>query len=248
MIKMIGSKIISKIFDDNLKDYENAQNEDLEPIMNICSIISKVLVILKELDVRQRAKIESQVLYKGNILGILFKYISQQYQPNRFNFQKFSEHDKILRTIKQDEEFLNLFTFIVSKLLIVIDDLEFQGKNKTQSQYSFIPFKDIRYVSWILNNIAYRIFWNESTMNAFTEEFRTNLKKALTGLYDRDKRLKINGENFWIIEKDIIERLDDLPYERIQAEVSHTVLINMPHAIPFSLRAKIFQNIVKSQK
>ena len=24
MIKMIGSKIISKIFDDNLKDYENA--------------------------------------------------------------------------------------------------------------------------------------------------------------------------------------------------------------------------------
>ena len=85
-------------------------------------------------------------------------------------------------------------------------------------------------------------------MNAFSEEFRTNLKKALTGLYDRDKRLNINGENFWIIEKDIIERLDDLPYERIQAEVSHTVLINMPHAIPFSLRAKIFQNIVKSQK
>ena len=70
MIKMIGSKIISKIFDDNLKDYEDAQ--DMEPIMNICSIITKVLVILKELDVKQRAKIESQVLYKGNILGILF--------------------------------------------------------------------------------------------------------------------------------------------------------------------------------
>ena len=162
MIKMIGSKIISKIFDDNLKDYENAQ--DMEPIMNICSIITKVLVILKELDIKQRAKIESQVLYKGNILGILYTYISTQYQPNRFDFHKFSEYDKILKSIKKDEEFLNLFTFIISKLLIVIDDIEFQGKNKTKSQYSFIPFKDIRYVSWILNNIAYRIFWNESTM------------------------------------------------------------------------------------
>lgn len=57
MIKMIGSKIISKIFDDNLSDYKDAQN--MEPIMNICSIITKVLVILKELDVKQRAKIES---------------------------------------------------------------------------------------------------------------------------------------------------------------------------------------------
>lgn len=101
-------------------------------------------------------------------------------------------------------------------------------------------------MSWILNNIAYRIFWNESTMNAFSEEFRANLKKTLIGLYDRDKRLNINGENFWIIEKDINERLDDLPYDRIQAEVSHTILVNMPHSIPFTLRAKIFQNIVKS--
>jgi hypothetical protein len=35
-----------------------------------------------------------------------------------------------------------------------------------------------------------------------------NIKKALTGLYDRDKRLKINGENFWIIEKEILEKVE----------------------------------------
>ena len=65
------------------------------------------------------------MLYKGNILGILYTYISTQYQPNRFDFHKFSEYDKILKSIKKDEEFLNLFTFIISKLLIVIDDIEF---------------------------------------------------------------------------------------------------------------------------
>ena len=56
-------------------------------------------------------------------------------------------------------------------------------------------------------------------MDLFSEEFRINLKRALTGLYDRDKRLNINGENFWIIEKDLNERLDDLPYDRITMEV-----------------------------
>lgn len=68
---MIGEKVIGKIFNDNLNDFNDNQ-QDMEPIMNICSIISKVLVILKELDVKQRAQIESQVLYRSNILKILF--------------------------------------------------------------------------------------------------------------------------------------------------------------------------------
>lgn len=60
--------------------------------------------------------------------------------------------------IQRDEEYLNLFCFIISKRLMIIDDNEFQGKNTTQMAYPFIPFGDIRYTSWILNNIAYRIF------------------------------------------------------------------------------------------
>jgi len=53
MMKMIGNNIIiSKIFDDNLKDFEQDSEKDMEPIMNICSIITKVLTILKELDVK----------------------------------------------------------------------------------------------------------------------------------------------------------------------------------------------------
>jgi retron-type reverse transcriptase len=47
-------------------------------------------------------------------------------------------------------------------------------------------------------------------MKGFNEEFLTSLKKSISGLYDRDKRLKMNGDNFWIIEKDINERFENL--------------------------------------
>ena len=55
---MLGEKVIGKIFSDNLNDFNDNQ-QDMEPIMNICAIITKLLVILKELDVKQRAQIES---------------------------------------------------------------------------------------------------------------------------------------------------------------------------------------------
>ena len=58
---MMGDKVIGKIFKDNLKDFEKipSMTENMNPIQNICAIIVRVLVILKELDVRQRAAIES---------------------------------------------------------------------------------------------------------------------------------------------------------------------------------------------
>lgn len=131
MSAMIGEKIIGKVFNDNLKDFK--QEEDMEPIQNICSIITRVLVILKELDVKQRAQIESQVLYRSNILQILFQYIKANYTVAKFPLDNVSETNaKILKQVQRDEEFLSLFTFIISKRLIVIDDIEFQGKNKTQ--------------------------------------------------------------------------------------------------------------------
>lgn len=87
---MIGEKIIGKIFTDNLRDY-STNEQDMEPILNICSIITKVLIILKELDVKQRASIESQVLYRSNILQILFQYISKKYAVQDFKQEDFSE-------------------------------------------------------------------------------------------------------------------------------------------------------------
>jgi hypothetical protein len=115
--------------------------------------------------------------------------------------------------VLDDEEFLDLFCFIISKRLIVIDDIEFKGENQTKQEFPFIPFQDIRFVSYLLNNLAYRIFYDPGNMSHFQPEFLENLKKAITGLYDRDKRLKINGANFWIVEKDIGEKLESLNHE-----------------------------------
>jgi hypothetical protein len=246
--EMIGEKIIAKVFNDNLRDFK--QEEDMEPIQNICSIITRVLIILKELDVKQKAQIECQVLYRSNILQILFQYIQMNYQVDAFPMDNIAgTNHKIIRKIQRDEEFLSLFTFIISKRLIVMDDIEFQGKNKNNKyeQYPFIKFEEIRYLSWILNNMAYRIFWSNETSSKFTDEFLDNLKRAITGLYDRDKRMKLHGENFWIIEKDMLQKYDQLTHDEITGAISHSLLLNLPHAIPFQLRAKIFQHIIFSQ-
>ena len=89
---------------------------------------------------------------------ILFQYISKEYQVQNFNFESPFNDQKILKKVLRDEEFLDLFCFIISKRLIVIDDIEFKGENKNSKAHPFIPFKEIRYTSYILNNIAYRIF------------------------------------------------------------------------------------------
>lgn len=89
MSSMIGEKVIGKVFNDNLKDFKS--EEDMEPILRICQIITKVLNILKELDIKQRAQIESQVLYRSNILMILHCYISKQYPVHSFSMENFND-------------------------------------------------------------------------------------------------------------------------------------------------------------
>ena len=145
----------------------------------------------------------------------MLKYVQNTYQVKSFRNEKIHDNEPIFKQIRQDEEFLNLFCFIVQKRLVVIDDLEFTGKQTTKQVQSFIPFSEISYVSWILNNIAYRVFMTQHNMGKFSSDFLTNLKKAVTSLYDRDVRLKINAENFWIVEKDILQRLDNLDYKEI---------------------------------
>jgi hypothetical protein len=93
--EVIGEKIIGKVFNDNLKDFR--QDEDMEPIQNICSIITRVLVILKELDVRQKAQIESQVLYRSNILQILYQYITGRYSVDKFPHEQGAESGQLVR-------------------------------------------------------------------------------------------------------------------------------------------------------
>jgi hypothetical protein len=73
-------------------------------------------------------------------LTILFKYIASTYTVDKFSLEDFSDHNKVLKMIQKDEEYLNLFCFIISKRLMIIDDNEFKGGNTTQMAFPFIPF------------------------------------------------------------------------------------------------------------
>jgi len=96
--------------------------------------------------------------------------------------------------------------------------------------------------------VAYRVFLSQNTMNYLQTDFMDNLKRSLNQLYDRDKRLNLNGENFWIVEKDLQFKGENKSAEELVHMISHTHLINVPHAIPFVLRAKIFQHLLILQR
>jgi hypothetical protein len=87
-------------------------------------------------------------------------------------------------------------------------------------------------------------------MSIFTSEFLGNIKKSITALYDREKRLSekgLFGENFWIVEKDMTEKYDKYTNEQLTAKLNHTLLVHLPHTIPFTLRAKVFQHLTFTQ-
>lgn len=237
MSRMIGDKVIGKVFDDNLEDFK--EGKDMGPIADMCSIISKILVLVKELDSKQRHRIEGNVIHRSHILHILYAYLSGTFTVRSFPTKIISDSDSIVKYIDRDQELINIFSFIVSRRLVVIDDIEFQGKSKGQLEYPFLPYSEMPYVCWMLNNIAYRVFLSPNSMANFSADFCDNLKRALNQLYERDKRLKMNGENFWIIEKDIEDRTDALNGDQLLKNVSHTTLVHIPHTIPFSVRAKI---------
>jgi len=85
-------------------------------------------------------------------------------------------------------------------------------------------------------------------MSKFSSEFLKNLQNAIISLYDRDKRLGLNGENFWVVEKNILEKYDKLSYIELTSTLPPTILVNLPHTIPFSLRAKVFQHLISGQQ
>lgn len=143
---------------------------------------------------------------------------------------------------------LNIFCFIVSRRLVVIDDLELTGKKQHKSEHPFLPFGEIPFVSWLLNNVAYRVFLSQNTMSHFSTDFMDNIKRALNQLYDRDKRLNLHGENFWVVEKQIQFEGEEKTPEELVHMISHTHLVNVPHTIPFVLRAKIFQFLLLQQR
>ena len=52
----------------------------------------------------------------------------------------------------------------------------------------------------MLNRIAYRVFENEKSMSVFDSFFLDNLKSVLQRLVNRDMRLNLFPQNYWVVD------------------------------------------------
>ena len=69
----------------------------------------------------------------------------------------------------------------------------------------------------------------------------TNLKEALSRLVCRDERLKIFGDEFWVINKQLKNIVADMPLGEIQNVVNKELMNNVPWVYAFEIRAKLFR-------
>lgn len=99
----------------------------------------------------------------------------------------------------------------------------------------------------ILNRVvAYRIF---SASDAFfDEQMLDNLRGCLQKLYDRDKRLNLYPKDFWIVDKSMAARIDQLNLDSLVKSVNLTLLQNAPQTIPFEVRANFFKRIIQAER
>ena len=77
-------------------------------------------------------------------------------------------------------------------------------------------------------------------MSYFTSYFLDNLKEVLSRLVVRNQRVEIMPDDFWVIDKELVQRCDNLSFHDVTKCVSYTCLQNIPHVYDFKIRAKIF--------
>ena len=88
------------------------------------------------------------------------------------------------------------------------------------------------FIADLLNRgVAYRIFESEVIMAYFDGEdspFNSNLRSCIQRLYDRDKRLNLYPKGFWIVDKALNARIENVNFESIIKNLSLTLLKNAP--------------------
>lgn len=87
---------------------------------------------------------------------------------------------------------------VLSKRMFIIDDKEFVGQKKSGS---FLTLDQIKFVALLMNRVAYEIFEQVNNLDLYGIFLTTNLKEALSRLVCRDERLKMFGDEFWVINK-----------------------------------------------
>jgi menaquinone-dependent protoporphyrinogen IX oxidase len=86
--------------------------------------------------------------------------------------------------------------------LLIIDDKEFLSERQSLSA-KWLSLQQMKQACYILNQVAYRVFESEKTMAQHDQFLMDSLRQALQRLVNRDLRLKLFAEDFWVIDKDL---------------------------------------------
>ena len=105
-----------------------------------------------------------------------------------------------LNKVLHDKAIIGLFAHILHKRMFIIDDKEFVGQKQSLSS-AFLSLEQIKFSSILMNRIAYELFDEEGKAVVYGSFLINNLKEALSRLVCREERLKLFGDDFWVINK-----------------------------------------------
>ena len=215
--------------------------EDLS-VQQACRVITAVLRLLTLLGL-ERGRVEREIIFRSHLLDSLAAHLQQTYGA----LMAASAHAPptlILDQAREDHSLLSVFLLVLHRRLTVLDDLEFQGKRP-----GFLPLPLTRFIADLLNRgLAYRIFQTEAAAAYFESSMLENLRACVARLYERDKRLKLFPADFWIVDKSLASRVDQVDLEAVSKVISFSLYQNAPQTIPFAVRAAVFRQLIDKER
>ena len=139
--------------------------------------------------------------------AIELSYAEAPRTPNEFTLKRLSQ-------VLKEQDLIGLFCLILHKRLFIIDDLEFVNKRQTLRQ-KFLSTEQVQSAAQLLNLIAFAAFQSEQKRDLFSPFFLTNLRKALSSLVSRDHRLKLFPSDFWVVDKHMAAKTENVPFQDI---------------------------------
>lgn len=97
----------------------------------------------------------------------------------------------------------------------------------------------------LMNRIAYELFEEAGQEAVYGTFLLTNLKEALSRLVCRDERLKLFGDDFWVINKELKQLCETMQLHEIPNVVRKNLVSNVPWVYAFDIRAKLFRVLCK---
>jgi len=202
--------------------------DEREALLNLhsqCKLLTTVFKLASqlqtenedEMSIDEIERLERQIIYRSNSLNKLQEAIEIGYRhapqsPGDFALRRL---DQVLR----EEDLLGLYCLILKKRLLIIDDLEFVGKRKT-FRHSFLTLDQIWSTAQLLNLIAYCVFQTGNKRDKFSTFFLENLQGALSSLVSRDHRLRLLPSDFWVVDKHMAAKTENLGYQELSSVVN----------------------------